>query len=223
MWLEIFRNFEEITLKFSLQCESLLNFLHNSWNFKILSGYLESSTCVCWQYLHQLYGQCSMISVSYLLGVSVVACQASTFVGVVSVVMVMYPPSTVCHIRTRCTCVCSHVTSRRHKNRRLEWECVTSENLKPARSCTVHSVCYSQCEVKYTQLGFLNASKSYAEAKAAATKWRGLINIHDLDCMHVPNFRTCWFTCRCHNSCRSPSRHQFVRVCVCTIPCSPDA
>ena len=35
-------------------------------------------------------------------------------------------------------------------------------------------------------------------AEAAAKKWRDLINIHDLDCTHVPNFPTCWLTSRCH-------------------------
>jgi len=58
-------------------------------------------------------------------------------------------------------------------------------------------------------------------AEAAAKKWRGLINIHDLDYTHVPNF---WLTCPCRwniNSCRSPPRHQFARVCVRTIPCGP--
>ena len=51
-------------------------------------------------------------------------------------------------------------------------------------------------------------------AEAAAKKWRGLINIHDLDCTHVPNFR---INMPCHAgaagaACRSPPRHQFARV-----------
>ena len=32
-----------------------------------------------------------------------------------------------------------------------------------------------------------------------------------LDCTYVPNYRTCWLTCRCHgniSSCCSPPRHQ---------------
>ena len=32
------------------------------------------------------------------------------------------------------------------------------------------------------------ANLSSPGAEAAAKKWRGLINIHDLDCTHVPNF-----------------------------------
>ena len=46
-------------------------------------------------------------------------------------------------------------------------------------------------EINTKDIETRNKPHPYTGAEAAAKKWRGLINIHDLDYTHVPNFRTC--------------------------------